>query len=145
MLSFPAERLCCAAASPAALNEPATGSNVRSPLPATELVPVQKVISFATPVPVMPPPAPAPTFAQVEHAPLVSAVHTRTSEVVVLKYSEPMTAPVTSLSAYARFTDDGLIVTAGGVALSVCVPPVMVVAGVEKLGDVAFGVTCKIH
>jgi hypothetical protein len=34
---------------------------------------------------------------------------------------------------------------AGGVTLSVCVPPVIVVAEVEKHGELAFGQTCKIH
>ena len=38
-----------------------------------------------------------------------------------------------------------MIAIAGGVTFNVCVLPVMVVAGVEKLGEVAFGVTCKIH
>src|ERR1700676_242407 len=60
-----------------------------------------------------------------------------------------MRAPTISASAYARVVDPGgtvmLMAMAGGVTLSVCVPPVIVVAGVEKHGDVAFGHTCKIH
>src|SRR5580693_6345083 len=60
-----------------------------------------------------------------------------------------MIAPTISASAYARVVEPGgtvrFIAMAGGVTLSVCVAPVIVVADAEKLGEVAFGVTCKIH
>ena len=38
-----------------------------------------------------------------------------------------------------------MIAIAGGVTFNVCVPPVIVVRGVEKEFDVAFGVTVRIH
>jgi hypothetical protein len=65
--------------------------------------------------------------------------------VVTLKYSEPRIAPLISLSAYAAFTGEGITTTAGGVTFSVCVAPVIGVAGVEKQDEAALGQTWRIH
>src|SRR5882757_4791428 len=97
-------------------------------------------MSPATPAGHVPPPPPPPWFAH------VVPFHTRVRLVVVLKYSAPFgSPPPISASAYAEIAGPGGFVhgirIAGGVTLSVCVPPVIVVAGVEKLADVAFGVT----